>query len=151
MFEISEINTIMQKVIDLFLIPKFKELKMEATGEWERSLEIEAYEESGTIRGRYYSQQLALGRRPGKMPPIKPIQDWAMAKFGVGAKEALGIAFAVAKKIKKEGTSWHQKGGSDLIEVLQEKRTIEFIESELTAIATFKVAENLRRNVIVNL
>ena len=73
-----------------------------------------------------------------------------MAKFGMGSKEALSMAYALSKKIEKEGTSWYQKGGSTLIEVLQEPKVIEFIQSELTVIARAEVAERLRRNLSDN-
>ena len=146
MFDIEEIEDLLRRVVELFLIPRFRELGMPATGEWQQNLEVVAYPENGKIRGRDYSQQLALGRKPGKRPPVAPLQKWAMAKFGVGSKEALGMAYAIAKKIEKEGTTWHQRGGSDLIEVLEEPRVLAYIETELTAIAKARVAQQLIRN-----
>ena len=146
MFDVEEIEDLLRRVVELFLIPRFRELGMPATGEWQQNLEVVAYPESGKIRGRDYSQQLALGRKPGKRPPVAPLQKWAMAKFGVGSKEALGMAYAIAKKIEKEGTTWHQRGGSDLIEVLEEPRVLAYIETELTAIAKARVAQQLIRN-----
>lgn len=146
MFDVEEIEDLLRRVVELFLIPRFRELGMPATGEWQQNLEVVAYPESGKIRGRDYSQQLALGRKPGKRPPVVPLQKWAMAKFGVSSKEALGMAYAIAKKIEKEGTTWHQRGGSDLIEVLEEPRVLDYIETELTAIAKTRVAQQLIRN-----
>lgn len=146
MFDVREIEYVLLKVVDLFLIPRYKQLGMETTGEWERSLEVVPNTYSGTIRGRHYSQQLALGRKPGKAPPVRPLQLWAMKKFGMAEREALGMAFALSKKIAKEGTSWYRKGGSNLLEVLEEPKTLDFIESELSAIATARLAENLIRN-----
>ena len=147
-FTQQEIENVLQKVIDLFLIPRFQELKMNATGEWLQSLEIKAELDGGTIRGRAYSEQLAKGREPGKAPPIRNIERWVNAKLGISGKEATSIAFAISKKIAKEGTSWYQKGGSDLIEVLEEKQTIEFVQNELIAIAKVRIAEQLQRNAL---
>lgn len=45
-----------------------------------------------------------LGRRPGKaMPPVGPIALWAQRKLGVSADDALGVGFAIARKIAVEG------------------------------------------------
>ena len=145
-FEVEEVEQVLKKVVELFLVPRFKELGMPATGEWEQNLEVVAESNGGKIRGRDYSQQLAFGRKPGKRPPVAPLQKWVMAKFGKGSKEALGIAYAISKKIENEGTTWYQKGGSTLLEILEEPRVIEFIQSELSVIATVRVAEQLRRN-----
>ena len=103
-FEVEEVEQVLKKVVELFLVPRFKELGMPATGEWEQNLEVVAESNSGKIRGRDYSQQLAFGRKPGKRPPVAPLQKWVMAKFGKGSKEALGIAYAISKKIENEDT-----------------------------------------------
>ena len=142
----SEIEDITQKVVDLFLIPRFNELNMNATGEWVASIEIEVELGKSTIRGRDYSEQLAKGRAGGSMPPISAMERWVNAKLGIYGKEANSIAWGIAKKIEKSGTSWYQKGGSDLIEVLSEPRTIQYIQDEMRAIATIRIADNLIRN-----
>lgn len=150
-FNVQDIQIILIKIVENFLVPRFKELGMDATGEWQTNLEVIATDKTGIIRGRDYTQQLALGRRPGKRPPIAPIQKWAMAKFGLNEKEALGMAFGVATNIAKRGTTWHQKGGSTLLEVLSEQKVIDFIQDELKAIATVKIAEELQRNAVEGL
>ena len=65
-FEVEEVEQVLKKVVELFLVPRFKELGMPATGEWEQNLEVVAESIGGKIRGRDYSQQLAFGRKPGK-------------------------------------------------------------------------------------
>ena len=146
LIENREIEVILWKVIDTFLIPRFHELDMNASGEWLQSLEVQATPEGGKIRGRHYSEQLAKGREPGRMPPVAALEKWVQAKFGMSGSQATGMAWAVAKKIQKSGTSWYQKGGSDLIELLEEPQVIEFIQQELIATARLKIAENLNRN-----
>lgn len=142
-----EIEAVLLKVVDLFLIPRFRELGMNATGEWMNSLEVVANNnDSGSIRGRQYSEQLAKGRQPGKRPPIAPIEKWVTAKFGISGNQAKSMAFAISHKIANEGTTWYQKGGSDLIEVLEEPRVLEFIQNELGGILQVKLAEQIVRD-----
>lgn len=150
-FHQSEIEAILQKVIDNFLLPRFHSSgyagnSMRATGEWEQSLEIKLGDDSGTIRGRHYTEQLAKGRAPGKRPPISALKKWAQAKFGVGDKEATSIAFAVAKKIENEGTEYYQRGGTDLLEVFAEPATVQFIQEQLAGILRVRLEESLIRN-----
>ena len=142
----DEIKFILMKVVDLFLLPRFRELGMNATGEWVEHIEINVGLNSGTIRGRQYTEQLAKGRRPGSMPPIAPLEKWVNAKFGIHGTQAKSIAFAIAKKIEKEGTSWYQKGGSDLIEIFEEPKVLEFIQNEMSGILQVRISENLIRN-----
>lgn len=44
-----------------------------------------------------------LGTRP-HFPPIQPLEDWARAKLGLSEDEAEGVAYAIARKISREGT-----------------------------------------------
>lgn len=135
-------ENILNDVIKDFLIPKHKALGMEATGEWINSLESKG----NTIRGRKYTEQLVYGRSAGKAPPVSPIEKWVTAKFGISGKEATSFAFAISKKIAKDGTSWKQKGGSDLLEVLETKPVIDFINSKLSNYLQAEVALQIQRN-----
>jgi len=135
------IEEILKDVINLYLIPKHIDLGMKATGEWINSLEVEG----NTIRGRKYTEQLVYGRSAGTMPPIAPLERWVNAKFGIGGVQAKSIAWAVAKKIEKEGTSWKQKGGSDLLEVLESKQVIDYINERLGKYITAEATLELRR------
>lgn len=144
--EKQEIESVLQKVVDLFLIPRFKELNMNASGEWLQSLEVVAENDKGIIRGKHYSKQLAKGREGGSLPPIDAIEKWVKVKFGLSGSEARQRAWAIAKKIERSGTRYYQQGGTDLLEVLEEPRVTQFIREELGAIARVKVAEELKRN-----
>lgn len=119
----QQIERILQDVIDLFLIPKFNELGMDASGEWRNSIEVRGNE----IWGRQYTEQLVYGRKPGKRPPVEPLKKWAMIKFGYDEKRALSFAFALAHTIAEKGTSWYQQGGTELIAVLKSQAVIDFI------------------------
>jgi hypothetical protein len=128
----NEITDIIQQVVDKFLIPRFNVLGMNATGKWLSSLEVDAKDSVGIIKGESYTEFLAKGRKPGKMPPIQPIIKWCQAKFGLDIKQATAMAWGVAKKIEAQGTTWHEKGGTDLIELLNDPTVVNFINENIT-------------------
>ncbi len=109
---------------------KHIELGQKATGEWIDSLEIEINGRKGTLYGADYTPALTKGRSPGALPPINPLQQWAEIKLGVSPSESRGVAFAIAKKIQREGTEIHKKGGTDLIEaILTDERFDRFVDN----------------------
>lgn len=120
----------MQNVIDLFLIPKFLSLGMNASGQWLNTLEPRVNQGNGEIWGMDYTYWLANGRKPGKRPPVSALIPWVNAKFGIGGKEAVSIAWAVAKKIENEGTEYYPQG-TDLLEILHSQEVINYIYSQL--------------------
>lgn len=53
-----------------------------------------------------YAAPVERGRQPGKMPPVDPIALWVKRKLGAGSdKQAKQIAFAIARKIARVGTT----------------------------------------------
>ena len=120
----------MQGVIDKFLNPKFISLGMNATGQWLNSLEAKAVNGHGEIWGMDYTYWLAHGRKPGTMPPVSALIPWVNAKLGIGGKEAIGIAWAVATKIKNEGTSYYPDG-TDLLEILNSDEVNKYVQDEI--------------------
>ena len=50
-----------------------------------------------------YGEVVETGRRPGKFPPLAPIELWVRRKLGVPDAEARGVAFLVARKIARVG------------------------------------------------
>lgn len=119
-----------QGVIDNFLNPKFIELGMNASGQWLNTLEPRVNQGNGEIWGMDYTYWLANGRKPGKRPPVSVLIPWVNAKFGIGGKEAVSIAWAVAKKIENEGTEYYPQG-TDLLEILHSPEVINYIYSQL--------------------
>ncbi|HAF29115.1 MAG TPA: hypothetical protein DCG75_08715, partial [Bacteroidales bacterium] len=115
-----------QGVIDNFLKPIFISLGMNATGRWLDSLEARAVNGNGEIWGMDYTYWLANGRKPGKMPPVSALIPWVNAKFGVGGKEAIGIAWAVATKLKNEGNNYYPDG-TDLLTVLESQEVKQYL------------------------
>lgn len=51
-----------------------------------------------------YAIPVELGTKP-HFPPILPLVDWVIAKLGVPEKEAKGVAFLIARKISRRGTT----------------------------------------------
>lgn len=73
------------------------------TGEFEKGLEIKYQPKEATLYGYEY----LAGRRAGKQPPIKAIEDWIQAK-GINPIEkemtTSTLAFLIARKIAEKGT-----------------------------------------------
>lgn len=135
----------MQGVIDLYFKPKFIALGMNASGEWLNSLEARAENGTGEIWGRDYTRYLVNGRAPGKRPPIAPLITWVGNKLGVHGREGISIAYAVAKKIEKEGTDYFPSG-TDLLEILESKEVQQFIYDRLAIYINGKIEAEIKRN-----
>lgn len=71
-----------------------------------REPEVLGEEVIGTVgTSLRYAIPVELGRRPGqRQPPLAPLADWAVAKLGVSRDQAMGVAFAIARKIARRGT-----------------------------------------------
>lgn len=73
------------------------------TGEFERGLETLNQPNKGFLFGYEYLG----GRRAGKMPPVKDIEKWILAKGLKPMEDHLStssLAFLIARKIGREGT-----------------------------------------------
>lgn len=97
------------------LISKHIELGMKASGKWIESLDVIERDMSVQLVGEKYTDQLVYGRRPGKMPPVKAIENWIINKGIIPEIPIRSLAWAIAKSIEKKGTSYYKKGGTDLV------------------------------------
>lgn len=140
----EEIVRVMQGIIDNFLKPKFISLGMNATGQWLNSLEARAVNGNGEIWGMDYTYWLVNGRKPGTAPPVSALLPWVTAKFGIGGNEAKGIAFAVANKIKAEGTNYYPEG-TDLLEILRSPEVSEYVTEQLQTWFTIEINKVLKK------
>lgn len=148
----DELLEVMDEVIHLFLIPKFDELGMNATGEWKASLNARVDGLEGQIWGLDYTKYLVEGRTPGGMPPVSQIERWVQAKFGYSGQRATQIAWAVAKKIQRDGTDYYPQG-TDLLEVLYSSEVQQYIYDKLAVSISGKLEVMLNRefrNVFIN-
>lgn len=127
------------------LIDSHNRLGMKATGDWIESLEYSVDGTTSKITGNKYTKQLVKGLPPGTRPEIDSLQRWAQAKFGVGEKEAMGIAFAVADKIAERGTSWYEQGGSDLLEAVFTDENLERVRDGVAYVVTLTLSNELVR------
>ena len=101
------------------LIKKYDELGMRASGEWANSLQVDTFNLSARLYGKNYSEQLEFGRRAGKQPPSKAIEQWIRDK-GLdsrltGKMTVSGLAYIIARKIAREGWRREKYGGVELI------------------------------------
>jgi len=125
------IQETLNEVLEKFLKPKFIDLGMNASGDWLNSLQVRVIDKhKAEILGLDYTRYLVNGRKPGKPPPIAPIIRWVGYKFGYSGKEAISTAYAVRTKIAQSGTSYFPDG-TELLEVLQSKETIDFINHKI--------------------
>lgn len=154
----AEILEVIQEVVDKFLIPRFKELKMDASGEWIKSLEVELRGPSeAVIRGRFYSYWLARGRGPNSDHDHESLSRWAVwagntfIKEWVKAKGIKANPIAVAYGIAKNGTKSKRSNGTTLLEVLTEPATIKYVEDRIAKIITPKIADQLIRDTVESL
>lgn len=110
------------------LIQKHNELKMKASGEWGRSLEVDVIQSDGSIKGIIkgldYSVYMQNGRAGGKMPPLQALEQWIINKGLKPLEDKMKIsslAYLIARKIAQDGTKRFQTGG-----------TPEFIDAVIT-------------------
>ena len=137
----SDLERILRNVIDLFLIPRFEELGMNASGQWKDNLEVRG----NSIYGRDYTNQLVYGRAPGKFAPIAPLIKWVEVKLGLSGQQAVGVAWAVNHKLKNEGSNYFQQGGTTLLEILNEPITLDYIATESAKIIKDNVMVQINR------
>jgi len=70
-----------------------------------------------TLHADQYAAPVETGARP-HMPPPSALLPWVQKKFGLeNEKEALSVAFAVARKIAQRGTQGHQMFSRALAEL----------------------------------
>lgn len=143
----EETEEILNKVIELFVMPRFQELGMRASGNWEENVSGQSTGlNTGAIIGPDYTESLTKGTPPGTLVPIPDLVKWAKVKLNLSEEHATGAAYAIQKRIFEKGTTWYQEDGSDLMEVLEEPRTLSFIQEEVGGKFQIKIAENLVRN-----
>lgn len=139
-FSQEEIEPIIREVIIRFLIPKFRELGMPASGQWEREVEARGNE----IWGMDYTEYLVDGRPPNTNDDPDAIRRWAVwagMTFIKDWADAKGVnipPIAIAYKIAREGTTWYPQG-SDLLDVLYTQEVIDYINEELGKILVEKI------------
>lgn len=116
------------------------------TGRASDSLEAEAKTDKLLIYGLARVLFLEFGRSPGSMPPVNVIQGWVERKLGVSSDESRGVAFAIAKKIGKEGTNIF----TDRAKGLQIELILQNIYNELSKVILDFKAQEITNGLIKN-
>lgn len=132
------------------LIAKHNELKMKASGKWEKSLNVVIGGNdnlmTARIYGENYTEQLVYGRAPGKFPPIKAIEQWIIDKgiATIGKQISVSsLAFLIARKIAKEGTKYFKDGGTDLVSSVFTPERIQSIIDKVKEIDLVYITDGL--------
>lgn len=142
----AEIERIITDVINLFLIPKFRELGMPASGEWEQNVHARTNE----IWGRDYTEYLVQGRPPNQDQSPERMKAWVgwagstILKDWVQAKGLNINPYAVAWKIAREGTEYYPEG-TDLLEVLESQEVTDYIAKEIGTLLIAQFQTEFRR------
>jgi len=85
----------------------------DATRETSNSLLSNSTQDSVKVTGKPFIFVVETGRRPGKRPPIGPIEKWlSSGKVNVEGN-IRSAAFAISKVIGREGTKLFQRGGRE--------------------------------------
>jgi hypothetical protein len=117
------------------LIENYNKLGLRASGEWEQSLKG-THEETDTgikviISGAKYTEQLSIGRKPGKMPPRQAILDWIREKNIQSELKPQTLAYLIQRKIGTEGIKVPNKynRGGLITDVLTNERINDLIKN----------------------
>ena len=94
---------------------------------------------SPSVGADVYAAPVETGSRP-HMPPPSALLPWIQKKFGVeDEKQALSLAFAIAKSMKKKGTQGHEMFSRTLVdleplapEALEKSMAIAFVAHGFT-------------------
>lgn len=142
---------VLQEVIDMFLIPKFIALGMNASGSWISALLPAVENGRGVIKGKDYTYFLAYGRGPNQDQSPEGIKHFAgwfshyvLKPWAQDKGIVLGNAYMAARKIAIEGTK-DRPGKEEVLTVLQSKEVTDFIYGKLKADLTNKVKIEMLR------
>lgn len=150
----EKIIEIMQHVIDMFLIPKFISLGMNATGSWINALEPRVNNGNGEIWGMDYTQYLSKGRGPNKDQNTKAKINFAvwMAKGNPEFKAWLAVkgltayGIPIAYKIADKGNEYYPDG-TDLLDVLNSPECKAYIIEQIGTFYTLEISKILKKQI----
>ena len=140
------VEEILKKEFELIVVDlkqKHIELGMLASGQWINTLAIETTPTNGKILGQDYTDYLVSGRPPSsKMPPISAIKKWIEDKRIIPEDgNVTSLAWAIAKKIQREGTEYHKQGGTDLLDAVITPERIQSIIERIGTRQTLRLVD----------
>lgn len=121
-----------------------------ASGRSERSLIVEDEGDSIVLYGRKAFGTLETGRRGGAVPRnfTAILYQWSMDKrisFG-SERERWSFAYALGKRIQKEGTLLHKLGGRKDVYSNEIPQALENINKSLATALSMRVMEGIKIN-----
>lgn len=120
-----------------------------ASGKLKNSVHFDIKDSVMRVYALYYIYYIEHGRKGGKRPPQKVIEQWIVDK-GLILKDisVKSLAYLIARKIGEEGTTIWKQGGTKLLEDILTPELKGQIQSQL--ILTFRAKTNaLMRSAIV--
>ena len=93
--------------VRLAYIEDQKQKNIRASGRSAEAFRVEPDFDSGKLYGASYLHFQAVGRKPGRFPPIEAIIKWIKEKFKIDDERSAGLkglAFIIARKIANKGT-----------------------------------------------
>ena len=141
-------ETILREVIDRFLIPKYRELGLEASGLFAQL----THARNESIWGPDYTQYMVQGRGPNANQDPAALRAWAVwagKTFIAEWAQRKGVdidPIAIAYKIARDGTT-HYPEGTELLEVLASPECIAFINQRVADFTVVQVRLRLQRDI----
>ncbi len=119
-----------------------------ATGKSAASLREESTEDSFTLYGSRSFKFIEVGRGKGKVPPISNIYDWLVSKglFQDSEVSTRSLAYAIAKKIGREGTKLYKENTVRDIYTQSIDTHLKELFQEVTATAKASITNDLARH-----
>jgi hypothetical protein len=102
----KKLSLAIREIADYFIQACAKQIEpLTYRGQLLQNLRIDQNEPlvKSVISDTPYSAALNFGRQPGKMPPVKPLEEWFRLKIHLTPEEAKKAAWALATKFKNEG------------------------------------------------
>lgn len=141
----AELRQVMETVLENYLKPRLVQEGVDPESGWLKTLGCEAGRDRVSITGADYAHFLEGEQTPGKMLPTAQLIEWTIDRFGVNRRQAKNIAFAIAHKIKEEGTEARQKGDVNIEEILASTELAEQINRPVREIIQKRVVDKVRR------
>lgn len=136
-----------QIVEDIKTKPVTKYGSVNASGKLANSIRFDVNNGVLKVYGLDYIYYLEKGRKSGKAPPRKAIEQWIVDKGIISDISTKSLAFLIQRKIAREGTTIYQQGGSDLLSGILTDKFLGEIKSDLILLIRGFIVKNMRSTI----
>jgi len=136
-----------QLVEDIKSKPVTKFGSVNASGKLANSINFIVQDGKLQVKGLDYIYYLEKGRKAGKAPPRKVIEQWIVDKGIISDISTKSLAFLIQRKIAREGTTIAQQGGSDLVSGILTDKLLGEIKSDLILLFTGIVVREMKSTI----